>query len=217
MKYFIKGQDNSALGPYTVEEIEARLATGELSRDALATPDTGRNPATRARSSAAVWLSVHQLPGVGGNPPMPGLDAPPIPTSPLEPLRGSGAVSPGEAFCRRCARRMPPGETVCRACGESMTSAARQSARPHSLVVLFVQVPGGFLAQAVSFIFLCGFVGLSKPHKETLILCAVLLCVFWAVVASRMIRQPASEGFAVGILVGVCLTALLTGNCAITK
>lgn len=217
MKYFIKGQDNSALGPYTVEEIEAWLATGELSGNALATLDTGESAATVALSSATGWLCVNQMPGVCGNPPMPGLGAPQVSTSPKEHLPASGAISSGEAVCRMCAKRLPPGDNLCRECAEHLARTGKQSARPHFLVVLLVQVPGGFIAQAVSFIFLCGFFGLSKPQQGTLILCAVMLCVFWAALASRMMRNPAYEGYAVGILLGVCLTALLTGTCAMSK
>ena len=148
---------------------------------------------------------------------MPRLGPPALPASANNKLRGGKVVSPAEALCRRCAKCLAPGETVCRACGERMTPAAKPPAGPHPLIVLFFQVPVGFGIQVATFVFLCRSFSGSTAYNGVLVLCAVILCVAWLAVAICLTRNPASLGYGAGMLVGACLTGLLTGACAISK
>lgn len=211
MRYFIKTQAISpTIGPYSIEEIEARLKAGELSADALAAADLGERP-----EKVKGWICVHQIPGLGGNPPMPNLEPPRLPTSPKDSQKASEKIPLGQAVCGKCSRHLADGETtVCRECGENMAPTTRQSAGPHPLFVLFVQVPVGFFVQFVSFVILCMFLGAAKGGA---ILVAVCLCVAWGAFGVAQLRKPASAGYGFGILLGVCLTGLLTGTCALSK
>ena len=215
MKYFIKCQGSPVIiGPFTIEEIEARLKTGELSGDALATADTGESP-----DQATGWLCLHQLPGVGGNPPMPRLFAKQQAIYPAFNRHFNGDIADGGTFCRICSARVVPGETLCRKCAEHTAPAEKRSAAPHPLIVLFIQVPGGFLIHLVSFIFFCAmgamFGGGYKPPNGMLVFVAVIHTLAWIAYAIRVIRNPAEQGIGFGVLIGVCLTGLLTGSCAL--
>lgn len=215
MKYFIKSQGRPAIiGPYSTEEIEVRLKTGELSGDALATADTGESP-----DQATGWLCVHQLPGVGGNPPMPSREERRLPASPNPSQKPVGGATDGETFCRICSARVVPGETLCRKCAEHTAPAKKKAAAPHPLIVLFIQVPGGFLIHLVSFFFVCAMTqrGGFSPHNGLLISVAVTHTLVWIALTVRLIQKPAEQGIGFGIFIGVCLTGLLTGGCALSK
>lgn len=214
MKYFIESQGSPALiGPYSIEEIEARLKTGELSGDALATADTGESPA-----HATGWLCVHQLPGIGRNPPMPSMEARSLSASPTPNQKPAGGATDWETFCRKCSARVVPGETLCCKCAEHTAPTEKKSAAPHPLIVLFIQVPVGFLIHLVSFIFFCAITpGGFRSHNGLLISVAVTHTLVWITFAVRLIRNPAEQGFGFGIFIGVCLTVLLTGSCALSK
>ena len=154
MKYFVRTPGSPAvIGPYSVGEIEARLKAGELSANALATEDTGDNPA-----NATGWLCLHQLPGVGGNPPMPSLDTQSA-TPPDSSQKLSAEVAPGEPVCRKCSARVLPGETLCRKCAERTEPAEKASVAPHPLRMLLLHVPGGILVHLMSFVFVGPFLG----------------------------------------------------------
>lgn len=190
------------------------LKSGELSADALARADTGESPA-----HAAAWLCVHQLPGVGGNPLMRGLSAPQLPTNPNPSQKLTDDVSDGNSCCRQCSARVVSGETLCRNCAEHTARGERKSAAPHRLIVLFIQVPGGLLAHFVSFIVVCALCamlgGSYTTHKEILVLVAIVHGLAWTALAFFLIRNPTGQGFGFGIFIGVCVTGLLTGSCAL--
>lgn len=214
MKYFIKSQAIAVtIGPYSIEEIEARLKAGELSADALTAADLGERP-----EKVKGWICVHQIPGLGGNPPMPSLEAAKSPTGSSDSQRASGLGSAGYDLCKKCSARALPGETLCRKCAEQTQPANKRSTAPHPLIVLFIQVPGGFLIHLVSFIFFCAMSGGGfRSHSALLIPVAVIHTLAWLAFAFRQIRDPASQGVGVGIFVGVFLTGMLTGSCALSK
>ena len=219
MRYYLKDpEQNSITGPFDLDEIEARLKSGELSADALATVDTGESPA-----HATGWLCVRQLPGIGRNPPMPGLEAQGLPTSPNPSQKPTGGVADGETYCHICSAHVVPGETLCRKCAEHTARAEKKSAAPHRSIGLFIQVPGGLLVHCVSFIFVCAMCAVLGGGYRTpsgmlvLVLVAMVHCVAWIAYAIRLIRNPAERGFGFGIFIGVCLTGLLTGTCALSK
>lgn len=217
MRYYLKDLEDQAItGPLELDEIEARLKSGELSADALATADTGESPAR-----ATGWICVHQLPGVGRNPPMPGFEARRLPASPNPSQPLTEGATDGETFCRNCSARVVPGEILCRKCAEHTARVEKKSAAPHRLIVLLIQVPGGLLVHFVSFIFFCAmcamFGGGYKTHSGVLVLVAVVHCIAWIAFAFRLIRNPAEQGFGFGIFIGVCLTGLLTGTCVLSK
>ena len=207
----------AVIGPYSVEEIEARLKTGELSTGALATADTGGESEKVAQSAAGGWLCVHQLPGIGGNPPMPELHDRKWATSPAGSPKSGSQHAPNEPLCQKCAARAAPGETLCRKCAKQAASTKKRAKAPHPLFVLFIQVPGGFLIHLVSFIFLCAVFGGGFKSRGPIVLVAVIHSVAWIAIATRLIRKPAEQGVGFGILIGVCLTGLLTATCAISR
>lgn len=209
MKYFIKRLGSSApIGPYSVAEIEARLKTGELSADALATADNGESPA-----QAPVWFCIHQIPELTGNPPMPGLDVKQQAIYPVFNQYFSDKTALEETVCPACAQQLAPGVTACPACSECLAPPGKKAASPLSLVGLIVQVPGGVLAHFASFVLVCGFVAILRS-RSALIFVALIHCLAWIALGIRMKGNPAERGFAFGIFIGVGLTALLTSNCS---
>lgn len=124
-------------------------------------------------------------------------------------------------FCPACGHNLPSGVTVCPECSKRLAPAAKKPAAPHLLLVIFVQVPCGFLVHNFSFIFVCAVCtmlgGGYKAHNGLLVLLAVVHCIAWIAYSIRLIRNPEERGFGFGIFIGVCLAVLLTGSCALSK
>ena len=59
------------------------------------------------------------------------------------------------------------------------------------------------------------FGGGYKPPNGMLVFVAVIHTLAWIAYAIRVIRNPAEQGIGFGVLIGVCLTGLLTGSCAL--
>lgn len=114
-----------------------------------------------------------------------------------------------------------PDETLCRKCAEHMARVENRSTAPHRLVVLLVLVPGGILMHFLSFVFVCAicftFGGGYKSSSGMLVLGSVIHCIAMVAFATRLMRDPAERGFGFGILIGACLTGLLTANCNLGK
>lgn len=121
MKYYVRTLASSAtIGPYSVEEIQARLKTGELSVDALATEDTGESPA-----QAVVWLRVHQLPGLGGGQPPSSALPPPLP--PRSAVNSPLGAASGVHCCPACGHALAPDVgSVCDRCGKELTVGRKE-------------------------------------------------------------------------------------------
>ena len=145
MKYFVRNTgDPTVAGPYSVEEIEAKLKAGELSAEALATEDVGESLARIEHSPVEYWMDAVQIPGLGTD----------LPSS----LNAQQFTENGVAVCRHCGHKFTgkvvPGEAVCGACGKPQSPAVEKSASTLSGVVFLLQVPLGFLAQFISLAFL---------------------------------------------------------------
>lgn len=137
MKYFLHNPASQTItGPFELDDIEAKLQSGELSPDTLATGDIGESLGQVRSTPAEDWMPVQSIPGFG-------LQRAPesVPLATADEIR----------FCPGCAHQLPkplPADEagVCEHCGRALGFAPPPPPPRVALLPAKVSKSGGVLA-----------------------------------------------------------------------